>query len=77
MFPMMPSSKLHKWFRSTEMKGRQSSRQEIFKMTAPEPLTQIHNNLTELFLINPLPKLHKWLRSAEQKAAKAQVKKYL
>ena len=32
-----------------------------------EPMVQIQNNFTELFLMLPSTKLHKWFRSAEQK----------
>ena len=45
----------------------------LLKTLPPEPLVQIQNYLTELFLIMPLPKLRIWFHSTEKGSPELQI----
>ena len=73
MFPMMPSFKialmvlLHRSGGPIELQIRNLKKKK--KTSAPEPLTQIQNNVTELFLIIPSTKIANGYTPLNKRAA--------
>ena len=76
MFPMMPSFKIAQMVPLHQTEGPPEL--QIKLLMTSEPLAQIQNNFTELFLITPSTKIAQMVSAPQNKrAARALDKKYL